>query len=261
MAFSEYLRRLMEERETLGREGARALMEAISRGGRARTIGDCRDCWVRSAARGETAEEIAGICGCDAGGGDGSTADGSPSGSGLVDACGTGGDGSGTFNISTAAALVAAAAGAKVAKHGNRAVTSKLRVRGCAGGDGDSGGAYLRWRAVESAAAAWILSSCWLPAHHPAMRAVMPVRKALGSTDGLQSAWPVDESGRGAAAGDGGVWRARQVGVGGGGDGICSGSRHAMVVHGRSQEDGTGMDEFSISAARARVAEVRAMER
>jgi anthranilate phosphoribosyltransferase len=96
----------------------------------------------------------------------------------LLDTCGTGGDGSGSLNLSTGAALVAAAAGVRVAKHGNRAATSRsgsadvleslgipLDVPPSAQGDvlGEAGIAFL-----------------FAMAHHPAMRHAMPVRRELG---------------------------------------------------------------------------------
>jgi anthranilate phosphoribosyltransferase len=96
----------------------------------------------------------------------------------LIDTCGTGGDGRGTFNISTGAALVAAAAGAKVAKHGNRGVTSKcgsadvLEALGVAV-------ALPPELAVESLRSAGFMF-LYAPALHPAMRRVVPVRRALG---------------------------------------------------------------------------------
>src|SRR5678815_4809190 len=96
----------------------------------------------------------------------------------LVDIVGTGGDGSHTFNISTCAMFVAAAAGARVAKHGNRSVSSK------------SGSADV----LEAFGAAINLSPdrvalcldevgigfMFAPNHHPAMKAVAPVRKEMG---------------------------------------------------------------------------------
>ncbi len=126
------------------------------------------------AAKGEQAEEVAGmarslrdhaIAVC-------------PKSRGLVDVVGTGGDGQGTFNISTTAALVAAGAGVKVAKHGNRAITSQ-----CGSAD------VLAELGVKIDAAPAIIERCideanigfmFAPNHHPAMKYVQPIRKALG---------------------------------------------------------------------------------
>lgn len=94
-----------------------------------------------------------------------------------VDTCGTGGDGQGTVNISTAAAILAAAAGAKVAKHGNRSVSSK---------SGSSDviarlGIALDLDVAGARACLDRLGICFLmaPNHHCAVAHVMPVRRAL----------------------------------------------------------------------------------
>lgn len=96
----------------------------------------------------------------------------------LIDNCGTGGDGSGSFNLSTAAAIVAASAGARVAKHGNRSVSSKC------------GSADLLFRAgfpdtLTPQAAGELLEKTgftffFAPNYHPVMKAVAPARKSLG---------------------------------------------------------------------------------
>jgi anthranilate phosphoribosyltransferase len=96
----------------------------------------------------------------------------------LVDTCGTGGDASGTFNISTAVALVAAAAGAKIAKHGNRSLTSRS-------GSAD----VLDALGVPTALAPQDAVAClratgfvflFAPLMHPAMQRVQPIRRTLG---------------------------------------------------------------------------------
>ena len=124
-------------------------------------------------AKGETAEEISGLV-------RGMRAHAlrvEPS-TPVVDTCGTGGDRAGTFNVSTLAAVVAAAAGAKVAKHGNRAASGRC-------GSADLLEAWgvvidLPPDAVRACIDEVGIGFCFAPTFHPAMRHAIPVRRELG---------------------------------------------------------------------------------
>ena len=163
----------------------------------------------------------------------------------LVDTCGTGGDGQGTFNISTAAALVAAAAGVKIAKHGNRGITSK-----CGSADVLEALGVPVELSPESAVECLRQTGfmfLYAPSLHPAMKRVKPLRRALGFRTIFNLAGPL--------ANPAGA-NAQVVGVFAGLDLVADslarlGVRHAFVVHGRD-----GLDELTLNGV-SEVAEVR----
>jgi anthranilate phosphoribosyltransferase len=159
------------EGRVLSRDEARAAMGAIMDG--EATPAQLAALLVALRMRGETIEELAGFT--EAMRARVTHVDAPP---GTIDTCGTGGDARGTFNISTTAALVVAAAGVPVAKHGNRAITS-------ASGSSDVLGALgvLVEQSAEEAADSLRedgFAFLFAPGFHPAMRHAGPTRREIG---------------------------------------------------------------------------------
>lgn len=166
-----YLQRLVDG-DSLSRADARDAMRGIMDG--EATDAQIAGFLVGLRVKGETVDEIAGFAEA--------MRDASRrvdlGRAGLVDTCGTGGDGAGTFNVSTAAALVAAGAGVPIAKHGNRAVSSSCGSADVLEALGvrlvhDEGA--LR-RCLDDAGIAFLFA----PAQHPAMKHAVGPRRDLG---------------------------------------------------------------------------------
>ena len=154
----------------------------------------------------------------------------------LVDTCGTGGGTVQTFNISTAAALLAAGAGVRVAKHGNRSFTSRSGSADVLEALGVAIEAPLATmeRALDEAGIVFM----YAPQMHPAMKHVGPVRRELAIPTVMNVVGPLANP-AGAGRQVVGVAEARRVPLIAGAL-AALGSRHALVVHGEP-----GMDEVS----------------
>jgi len=178
----EALHRIANHRESLSRDEARAVMAEVLSG--SATDAQIAALLVALHMKGETVEEIVGFAEAIRAAADplpvdeNSTVDVSDtSRDALVDTCGTGGDASGTFNISTAAAFVVAGAGVRVAKHGNRSLSSK-----CGSAD------VMESLGVTISLPTALLTRClqevgmaflFAPAMHSAMKFVQPARREL----------------------------------------------------------------------------------
>jgi len=160
--------------------------------------------------------------------------------SNFVDIVGTGGDGANTFNISTASMFVAAAAGAKVAKHGGRGVSSKSGSADVLEALGVN--INLTPQQVGDCLAATGIGFMFAPNHHAAMKNVAPVRREMGVRTIFNILGPLTNP-AGAPNSLLGVFHPDLVGI------LVRvmerlGAKHVMVVHGKD-----GMDEVSLGAA------------
>lgn len=154
----------------------------------------------------------------------------------LVDTCGTGGGAVPTFNISTAAALLAAGAGVRIAKHGNRSFTSKCGSADVLEALGVAMDAPLSTMAAALENAGIVFM--YAPVMHPAMRHVGPIRRELGIPTVMNVVGPLANP-AGAARQVVGVADAHRVPILAGALAEL-GARHALVVHGEP-----GLDEIS----------------
>jgi len=246
------LHRIANHRQSLSREEAHAVMSEV-------LTGKCTDAQIAALLvalhmKGETVEEIVGFAEAIRSAATplhlhkNSTLDVSGTErDALVDTCGTGGDTSGTFNISTVTALVAAGAGVRVAKHGNRSVTSK-----CGSAD------VMEALGVKIDLPPAVVAACleevgiaflYAPAMHSAMKYVQPARRELRLRTVFNLLGPLTNPAR-ATCQVVGVYSADLV------EKLAEalsmlGLRRALVVHGSD-----GLDEITITGP-TRVGEVR----